>query len=69
MFDKRMMQEERAKIIREMVCVIEVVPLVVEWTLHKGSIEEIQGKVHHKTRRAREKLAASAKTRAAVFSF
>jgi len=52
-----------------MVCVIEVVPLVVEWTLHKGSIEEIQGKVHHKTRRAREKLAASAKTRAAVFSF
>jgi len=35
MFDKSVMQEEGAKIIREMVCVIEVVPLVVERTLHK----------------------------------
>jgi len=47
MFDKLVMQEERAKIIREMVRVIEIVPLVVEWTLHKqwkDSIEEMQAK-------------------------
>ena len=29
------MQKERAKVVREMVCIIEVVPLVVEWTRHK----------------------------------
>lgn len=35
MLQRLMVQKEGAKVVREMVCIIEVVPLVVEWTCHK----------------------------------